>query len=531
MRISRKALLWTLLGAISYCLSFPQWDIYQLTPFALLGYLFALEHLRSKKEAICAGLFASLIIGIGGFHWIVFVGRNFGGLPLPAAILLLLGFCFIAAPQVLTFFLAGHALRARAISNISKILLPLFWAFLYVSLEYLFNLIKIFPEYLGSPWIGMLSIAQSAAIGGAPLLSFLPALLGASIYGLIKWRKQGFPAAILALSLFIGLHFWGKNELYIWANAEATAKERVKIAIIQANIGDLEKVGAEMGRREALDFVIHRYLDLSKEAASRGVDLIVWPETAYPLFFPAPSSISRSGYAIGYTNLLKDKIKATGISHFIGTYENDGTYIYNAAAALNQDGKVLATYRKSRLLIFGEYMPLANIFPSLKSLNPNLGDFNRGDGPYPLSMSIKPNRPVMGIGANICYEAIMPGYMRELARNGSSFFLNLTNDSWFGPTAQPWQHFQLARLRTIENRIPMIRATNTGISAFISATGALRSTSSLFEAQILIDEIPLVTTSSFYKKNGDVFAWFSILFTLFSILTAFRILRFLPNRR
>ncbi len=531
MRISRTAALWTLLGAGSYCLSFPEWDIFWLTPLALFGYLFALENVATRKQATVLGFVASFVIGIGGFHWIAYVASNFGELPIPVAVLILLAFCLIAAPQVLCFFIAGQFVQPKVREKIPAFVQPFFWATLYVALEFLFSRLKVFPEFLGSPWIHCLPIAQSASFGGAPFLSFLPALLGASLYGLIRTKKAAVPAFTMAIGLFVFLFFWGQREIARWEAREANAQDQLKIAIAQANIGDVEKVAAEVGRREAIDFVIQRYLHLSKEAAARKVDLVVWPETAFPLYFPFPPTIPRSELATGYTNQMRSGIRASGVPHLIGTYENDGASTYNAGALVSRDGNPLLTYRKSQLLILGEYMPFATWFPEIKKLNPNLGDFNRGKGAYPLEFRAWSDRPIVELGVSICYEAIMPEYMRELAMRGSNVFINITNDSWFGPTFEPWQHLQLAQLRTIEDRIPMVRATNTGVSAFISTTGKIHSSTPIFQKQLLIDNVPVLSTSSFYKRHGDLFAWFTVVFSLVLSLLAFSYPPLRPKRR
>jgi apolipoprotein N-acyltransferase len=129
------------------------------------------------------------------------------------------------------------------------------------------------------------------------------------------------------------------------------------------------------------------------------------------------------------------------------------------------------------------------------------------------------------MGANICYEAIMPEYMRALAVNGAQVFVNATNDSWFGPTQEPWQHLQLAKLRSIENRIPMVRATNTGISTVISITGRTLAIGPLFESANIEAKIPLAPTAltSFYRQWGECFAWLLVaLSTLVCFIFEFR---------
>ncbi|NUM88302.1 MAG: apolipoprotein N-acyltransferase [Bdellovibrionales bacterium] len=517
-----RAALWTILGTLSYVLSFPRFDLYQLMPLALFGWIFAVERTKSWRHALGLGLLGSFLIGLGGFHWVIYVARNFGGMPLPVAVILLLIFCLVAAPQLLAFFLIGHGVQPLVARRLPAWLAPFFWTFLYVGLEFLGSRIKLFPEFMGSPWIQWTAVAQVAAVGGASLLSFLPALMGAAGWALVRHRAWALPALSATLGLLTLAWVWGDRELRRWE--DASPDRILRVAVIQANIGDVEKISAEMGSRRALDLVINRYLTLSQEAAAHGVDLIVWPETAYPLLFPVSAGKVSSSFASGYANLLESTIASTGTAHLIGTYEGVGETTYNAAALLSRDGKVIQTYRKVNLLMFGEKMPLSGWFPFLKKLNPNLGDFGQGEGPFPLSLRLQPDESTVKIGVNICYEAVMPAFMREMAIQGSHLFLNLTNDSWFGPTFEPWQHLQLAALRSIENRIPTVRATNTGISALISPVGRIENPSPLFEARVAPFSVALRPAKSFYRRHGDWFACAALLlgFVPASVGLAFR---------
>lgn len=510
-----RAALWTILGTLGYVLSFPSYDIFQLMPLALFGWIFAVERTKNWKHALSLGLLGSFMIGLGGFHWVIYVARNFGGLPLPVAVMLMLAFCVAAAPQLLAFFLIGHGLQPVVSRRLAPWIAPFFWAFLWIGLEFLGSRIKLFPEFMGSPWIQWPAIAQVAAIGGASLLSFIPAIMGAAAWALVRHRGWATPALSVTLGLLAFAWVWGDREVQRWENTPPDRQFRV--SVIQANIGDVEKISAEMGSRKALDLVIQRYLSLSKDAAALGVDLVVWPETAYPLLYPVSGGRVTSSFALGYANLLEGTVAATGTPHLIGTYEGVGETTYNSAALLSRDGKVLQTYRKVNLLTFGETMPFSDWIPALKKLNPNLGDFGRGEGPFPLELRRQPDEAVIKMGVNICYEAIMPSFIRRMANQGSHFFLNLTNDSWFGPTFEPWQHLQLAALRSIENRLPTVRATNTGVSALITASGRIENPSPLFEARVVPLTVPLRETSSFYRRNGE---WFAILALVLGLLPA-----------
>jgi apolipoprotein N-acyltransferase len=166
------------------------------------------------------------------------------------------------------------------------------------------------------------------------------------------------------------------------------------------------------------------------------------------------------------------------------------------------------------LLVFGEYFPGDNWFPSLRNINPLMGNFGRGPGPEPLAFE-HGGKP-LPLGVNICYEAILPTYMRGYAKAGARLFVNITKDSWFGDTFEPWQHMQLSVLRSIEHRIPMVRSTNTGLSGLVDSAGRVEIISQPFEAAYKVIEVavPVHSTPTPYTRFGDWFAWFSLLYIL-----------------
>ena len=126
-------------------------------------------------------------------------------------------------------------------------------------------------------------------------------------------------------------------------------------------------------------------------------------------------------------------------------------------------------------------------------------------------------------GVLICYEAIFPGLTREFVNRGADFLVNITNDAWFGRSAAPFQHMSMVRMRAIENRVPIARAANTGVSGFIDPAGRLLQSSDIFTKAILLDTIYLKRTVSFYTRFGDLFTYACLgLSTLFLISARWR---------
>jgi apolipoprotein N-acyltransferase len=188
---------------------------------------------------------------------------------------------------------------------------------------------------------------------------------------------------------------------------------------------------------------------------------------------------------------------------------------YNSAILLSgATGQVEATYKKNVLLVFGEYFPLAGWFPSLKKLNPQMGDFGRGPGPVPLPFPFHGHQLLLGV--NICYEAILPEYMRVFAERGANLFVNITKDSWFGNTFEPWEHFQLSALRAVEHGIPLVRVTNTGLSGTVLPNGKITLLSQPFQEawKTLEVPVPLHPKPTLYTLLGDWVAWLSLVLSL-----------------
>lgn len=173
---------------------------------------------------------------------------------------------------------------------------------------------------------------------------------------------------------------------------------------------------------------------------------------------------------------------------------------HNSAVMIDGQGKVLGTYFKNRLLVFGEYIPFEKWFPFFRKWFPEAGDWTPGT--EPMIFKLKDAR----IGISICYEGIIPSFHRRLAELQPNILVNITNDAWFGKTAEPWLHFQLSQLRAVEARSYMVRSTNTGISAIVDPLGRIVSHTEINDAEYLVEDVALTNEATLYIRYGDVFA-------------------------
>jgi apolipoprotein N-acyltransferase len=195
------------------------------------------------------------------------------------------------------------------------------------------------------------------------------------------------------------------------------------------------------------------------------------------------------------------------------TRSTQDRYPYNTAMMLNGAGELTGSYDKVFLMLFGEYIPFYDSIPWFTKLFPEASNFSRGSDPasFPLQAGGHEYR----LGPLICYEDILPGFARGVGQLRPNAFVNITNDAWFGRTAEPHQHLALAVFRSVEHRIEMVRAVNTGVSAHIDAAGrVLAQTESVDPAELpqptpktLLVDLAMLPGGGLYRHVGDLFGF------------------------
>ncbi len=500
---------WAIFGSVIHILAFPKWGLFPLAFLVLPAYLIAIHKGNSWFKMFCFGTVSSLLCCLIGLDWVSFVLQETGGIGKPLSVFLHVLFSFIAFPNLYTFFFLGFLVKAK-VAKLPLFLQPLYWACLWVAIEFLWQHYKIFPDVIGATQWPWLSLSQVASLGGVSAISFLVTFFGASLLFCVQYKgkeKTLYPFCLAIL--FLGAaHIWGEQRI---KTIQALPSKDIKIAVIQANISNADKAVERLGNNNAIRSVVERYSELTAQAAVQKPDLVVWPETAYPTFFPLTRTSSVSFFAQLLTAKIMEEAEKGNYSILFGGYEQLGSNSYNSAILIDSKQKFQGSYRKYHLLIFGEYMPFSNIWPSLKKLNPQLGDFARGKGPYPIRWN-RQDGSTLNLGVTICYETLIPSFMRGMANNGTDIFFNLTNDSWFGPTNEPHQHLIFSVFRAIENGLPLVRSTNTGISLILDATGASLGETKLFKPEIMVRTVPIPKDRIFtlYKQFGEVFSYFMI---------------------
>ena len=347
----------------------------------------------------------------------------------------------------------------------------------------------------GFPWnlvgyglLGPASMMQLAALFGVYALSLLAVLLFASPAAIaapegsnLGGGKGAMALTALLLALLGAGTVWGERRL---AHAEHTSTG-IRLRIVQADIDQADK-----WRPENSEEIFTDYLDLTKSGSNGvgldGIAIVIWPETAVPfLLADSPDALAAIGNALPQgTSLVVGSARLVEQRDAQGTL--GATRIYNSLLVIGDDGRVLSVYDKIHLVPFGEYLPFQDFLESLgvMQLTGVRGGFSAGSGPRLLQVPGAPPASPL-----ICYEIIFPGHVAETsARPG--WLLNVTNDAWFGTSAGPYQHFHQARVRAVEEGLPVVRAANTGISAVIDPYGRILGEIGLGDKGVLDVDLP-----------------------------------------
>lgn len=415
------------------------------------------------------------------------------------------------------FVLGVEWASRRGVSRI--VAAPLLWAVLEWARTFV---VAGFPwASLGYSQMDYLHLIQAADLGGVYLLSAILVLANAAMAELVVAReaeKGGAVDAELRVGhagpradtkrlglLFVSLPvlLFGYGALQLARVESAPVLGKVRIGLVQGNIAQESKWDPALR-----DFILERYLELSETVAAMGADLVVWPEAAVPFYLGIDARAQQlARFAV--SNEVWLLAGAPGLRR-----EDGRVKPFNQAWLVGPDGRWREPYDKIQLVPFGEYIPLGGLFGRVKIAADAVGEFGRGkkhlvfEGPSILPVA--GSSPIeLGRAARfaplICYEGIFPALTRTFAALGADFLVNISNDAWYGDTRAPHQHLDMAALRAVENRKPLVRATNTGISGFVGADGRVGGTSPLFEEDISVQSILLRDIPSFYRAFGDVF--------------------------
>ena len=479
------------MSGVLLAISFPLPGLAIVAWGALLPLLVAVGQ-KPARDAFRLGYCAGFVSFVAILYWLNIVMTTYGKLPLPVSLVLTLVLSsylalFIGVP----FYLGRRAQEAGIPLSVS---LPLLW----VAGELLRSfLLTGFPwASLGYTQYRTLPLIQIADLTGVYGLSFLIVLGNVALLRLAVWVRArngvSFPfretaILLLLLAMTVGYGFFRLNQ--------PEEGKKVRVALAQGNIPPDVKWDPAFQ-----ETTVATYERLSRQVLAGSIDLLVWPESALPFFYQTEEQ-----YAARVQRLARELQCSLVVGSPAFRRDGDSLRYMNSAFLLGPTGETLGRGDKYHLVPFGEYVPLAKLFPFVHKLVVGIGDFSPGEAITPLAA------PFGKLGVLICYEGIFPEISREFARKGAQLLVIVTNDAWYGRSSAPYQHFSMAVFRAVENRVPLVRAANTGITALIDSRGHIQGMTGLFREALLTGEVRLGNGNTLYSRIGDLFAWLCLL--------------------
>lgn len=471
----------------------PDHGLWFLTPVALIPLFLVLPGL-SAGRGFLAGWLAGTLANMGIFHWIVHTAITMSEFPFGLALLVLLVFALYTGIPFGLLALLGRPLLERrgAVWTVPAAL---------VTLEFLWP--NLFPWHLGNAYFRVPLMMQGMDITGIYGGSFISAAAAVAVASWLRGRARGKGASLSALltAAILAAVWTGYGAIRLQTLDTEVSTPGLTLALVQPDITADDKKRRDGKSRKAL---FARLKALTESADLEGVDAVVWPEGAFSFYF-APDSEGRKGW----TNIVQTSRRLVAMVQDLGKPLVFGSLTRplnsrtrNTLIMLGSDGQEVERYDKRVLLAFGEYMPLSDTFPFLKKKVKEVSDMVGGD--RAVSFPIGPGRAL----GSICYEAIFPTLTRQsLNETSSNLILNVTNDAWFGTSGAPAQHLMVQVPRAVELRVPLVRLTETGITAVILPSGEFVLETGLHERRVDRVVLPLGDTWSAYRVVGDVFAW------------------------
>jgi apolipoprotein N-acyltransferase len=424
-----------------------------------------------------AGLYwigAALLVDIDTFWWLM----PFAVLGIPAGLAIFTGAAMAAANE------AKRALGLRGTARILAV------AIAWCAAEWLRgHILTGFPwNLIGYAWSGafpgsdpMLQIASIVGIYGLSAITVTAASLPARLGD----RDAGRPWSVLAAILLIAVPMIGGAARLL--SSPKDLLPGVTIRLVQPSIPEVLK-NDTTARMDNL----RRLIALSTGPSQTAIAAVVWPEAAAPPFLERDPDLRRT-LALAMPS---------GALLMVGDVRTDlapakPQHIWNSLLIVGPAGDAIASYDKAHLVPFGEYVPLRRVLP-MRKITPGGIDFSAGPGPRTLSLPDLPS-----VGPLICYEAIFPSAVVD-PRERPGWLLNVTNDAWYGVTSGPFQHFAIARVRAVEEGLPLLRDANNGITGAIDPYGRVLSRLDLDAIGAIDVPLPAALPPTVYSRIGDL---------------------------
>ncbi len=495
VRIMKKYLLLPFLGSLLLFLSFHPADQGWIIWIALIPFISYIRLETNYKRLVFiswASGFAFFFIGVWWLRYVTFAGLVILGI--------IMGLYFVV------FGVASKIIQKKLGDGVYYLTIPFWWVFLEFARAYVLTGFPwLFLGHTQYHWLTLIQISDITGVYGISFLiasvnSFLTFVLARAIERKAPKQETKTLTAVWASVIFVLIM---STLIYGSFRIKSIRIETgPKISLVQGNIPQSLKI--DYGRVEE---IYRKHIELTKKAKAENPDLIVWAETMHP--YLAVES--------GELDELKKLAKDFQAKMLIGVLtdksrSSERFELYNSAYLVSADGEVLGSYDKIHLVPVSELLPFRTVLPWLEDLAlyfsglKQLPMLNPGTKLEPFKLGGHQ------FGVLICYESVFPELSRALSRKGAQFIMNLSNDGWFGDSAELEQMLAISVFRAVENRIGLVRATNTGISAFISPIGRMDvftdGNGRAKEIEGVFTQSVEITPSSgtFYSRWGD---WFT----------------------
>ena len=505
-------------------LIFPKPSLYFLCWIAIVPLLYALirgrggegELLDSEGRSLRPltlgqGFLLAWVSGIvwyaGTCYWIYPVMHGYGHLVPVLAMFITLGYCLAMGLHHGLFGLLVVLMVRRSTAGNRRPLLtaPFFW----VAVELLRERVVSVPwEPLGNSQVSNIPLSRIAEVTGVYGVSFAIMLVNCAFTAALLFRgKRRKNLLVSAIAATVALQMGALAR-------PAPFPTTQQAVLVQPNIPVLEN---DQWTRDYYDHTVAEMAQLSVKAIPKNPPdhpgLIVWPESPAPFFISDPRL---QHWLVAIAQDTNSFLIVGSIGWVDGAPAGEPQPL-NSALVIDPKGNILGRYDKMHLVPFGEYVPFKRILFFANKLTREVGEWGRGT-----------DRKVFDLngtktGVFICYESIFPDEIREFAMNGAQLFVNISNDGWYGETGAPFQHLDMTRMRAIENHRWILLSTNSGTTTSIDPYGRMVVQAERNVRAALVAPFAAVSESTFYSRNGDVFAWICVVISLVVIFFRFRI--------
>jgi apolipoprotein N-acyltransferase len=492
---NKKAILLSLLSFGLLAFALPPYPL-GAGAFVFLAPWFYVLKTATKKTALLSSYIGAFLFNAISIYWLYHIGEV-----APLELILLGTFLGVSYLSLYALLCAWVFVKIRDVSfkKFQLIwLFPVFWAGIEASQakgDMSFPWLSL-GLVLGNSHEMMQSFAIFGVFGVSAIIIASNMCLASAV--LHNKKKLMLVPPVIAVLIYVG----GFAAIsYEESSKKDIIGDTLTVAVMQPSIPQARKWS-----REYFDSAMSQTWTLFSTLDPSDVDLIIFPETAIPDFITARPIESRYLRAYAEEN---NTVIMVGILNRSRNEARKRRYnIYNSAFLFNANHPDLE-FRKTHLVPFSEKIPYNHVFHVTNRWDLGFGDFVEGD-----SLSIwQPGN----FSPLICYEAIYGKIVREAKKKGAKFIANITNDGWFYTSIAPYQHFNLVRAHAVENGIGVIRAANTGISAFIEANGNVIERTELFDKKIMVNNMPIGTRFTPYSIFGDYIEIALIAFSLLQI--------------